>query len=109
MSEKRIFLLGVGEIIGMIKFYLVENGERNLVEILPDCCDDLIQVIERERPDTVILEKSPKTRPFQEALLQLAARNQFKLVEIFPNDNRIHVVDCRQYELDDARDFLSII
>src|SRR5512140_72795 len=109
MKTKRVLLLEVGEIIGMVKFYFVENGEFNLVEVLPDCCDDLLQIIDRECPDTVIIEKSPKTRPFHEVLLKMASQRSFKLVEIFPNDNRVEVVECRQYELSDAHDFLSML
>jgi hypothetical protein len=109
MSGKRVLLIGVGQIIGMVKYFLIEKGGIDLLEILPGCCDELNAILEREQPSVVILEQSDETRGFLERLLMFARDTQLKIVEVNPNDNTINVVKWNEIQLENVQDFLTVL
>jgi hypothetical protein len=109
MPDKRVIVVGAGHIIGMVKLYLMECGGFSVIEISPASGDDLAEIIERERPDTIVLEQSLKTRGFLEKLLVLAKDNQLKVVEVNPDDNTIQITDSHTVRLEQAQDFLKIL
>jgi hypothetical protein len=109
MAEKRVVLIGIGHVIGMVKVYLLQNESISLVEVLPSCCEDLVKIIEREQPGAVVLEQSPETKEYLDKLLVLAQKHHFKVLEVNPDDNNIRVTDWHQVQLRNAREFLALL
>jgi hypothetical protein len=102
-------IVGAGHIIGMVKFYLMECGGFSVTEISPACCEDLAEIIRRERPTTIVLEQSRIHREFLEKLLLLAKENQLKVVEVNPDDNTIQITHSHKIHLEQAQDFLALL
>ena len=109
MADKRIILVGDGYIIGMLKFCLMEDDHIDLIEISAECCDRLIEIIEIEKPNTIVIEQSLGNQIYMEKLLLTAKNNKINLVEVNPNDNTIQVIKWHQIHLEDVKDFLAIL
>jgi hypothetical protein len=109
MADKRIIMVGDGYIIGMLKFCLMENDQIELIEVSTDCCDRLIEIIEQEKPDTIVIDQSLEAQIYLEKLLLVAKNHHINLVEVNANDNTIQVIKWHQIHLEDVRDFLAVL
>jgi hypothetical protein len=109
MPDKRVIVVGAGHIIGMVKFYLMECGGFSVIEISAAGGEDLAEIIQRERPTTIVLEQSIINKSFLEAVLVLAKDNQLKVVEVNPDDNTIQVTNSHKFRIEQAQDFLKLL
>lgn len=110
MCEKTVLLIESGQFIGGVIRSLFTNSDAlNVIEAAPSNSRELIRIVNRARPQIVVLDDTVRADYLAHLLRYMRNSEGIRVIVVNTNSNQVEVYEKQQIPVKQTADFLAIL
>lgn len=110
MFEKRIMLIESGQFIGGVFLNLFQQqGQGAIIEVAPSTALDLVQAVQKHRPQIVVLDDTVENEFLSELLRYMQGSDGICVVVVGTENNSVAIYQKQQINVKHSADFFAAL